>query len=54
LKKTDADKVLPKAGLNGPEGTFSQGWGNNSKWRTDLRPDIETEDSFINNQKREI
>jgi hypothetical protein len=30
---------------------LSQGWGSNSQWRTDLRLDIETKDSFIYNQK---
>lgn len=30
---------------------LSQGWGSNSQWRTDLRLDIETKDSFIYNLK---
>lgn len=30
---------------------LSQGWGSNSQWRTDIRLDIETNDSYIYNQK---
>ena len=30
---------------------LSQSWGSNSQWRTDLRLDIETNNSFIYNQK---
>ncbi|GAB4448667.1 MAG: hypothetical protein Fur0028_03780 [Bacteroidales bacterium] len=30
---------------------LSQGWGSNSQWRTDLRIDVETKESFIYNLK---
>lgn len=33
---------------------LSQGWGSNSQWRTDLRLDIETDDSFIYNLQGEF
>lgn len=33
---------------------LSQGWGSNSQWRTDLRLDIETHDSFIYNFQGEF
>lgn len=33
---------------------LSLGWGSNSQWRTELRLDIETKDSFIYNQKGEF